>query len=669
MKWSGSMAPDGETPPAQVRRVTSVPEAGELARRLQVSGRRWPVVVVTSPAGYDDPFGDPDEIKNAVGDLAEVALMPTGEVSWAFSREMPPATQVYGGAGRVYPVDMGWVNFPERSRLRFAYSPQDRRRITDQLISDALQAALAAGLVEQRPTRAAVAQRSGRVQGTIGGSRAFVTLDDSSLAMVWEELTVPGVALDRILVKGQSVTGGFDPASRRLDLRGGLRFVDPADAVAGVGEAYQVGDVVLAEVTTLHDDRVTVRLLPGLAVDVPRDAVTSNPNDQLRNLFSVGEVVTCRLVEVEPVRLRLDDVDDEEVPAAAPSLLPGGPPWLRPPDPEAALAPQVRPRPGAAAPSTPPTQGPAATPGAPATSGGVPRGASPRPMPPPGRRAAPVAQPAPVVAPRQPTPLDVRMYTAAQQAATMRPAPTESADPVSGTTRVPAADQARFAQLIRQLAAEKAALGQVRKELDAERSTRRALGDDLTGLRTRAAELEEEMASARVTIESLQTRYRKADQARQKLTKELKSLQSRTEQASADGPLFLDPQEQFRHEVLVEWAQRIPAADKAARPLAPYEVGSRFLDSIEKVGGVSRAKVVAVVVEVLTGQAQNLDGRDLHRLRTGSAGSPYVRRDDDAICWRVALQRESAAARRLHYWQIGDRYELSRVVLHDDYQP
>ena len=84
---------------------------------------------------------------------------------------------------------------------------------------------------------------------------------------------------------------------------------------------------------------------------------------------------------------------------------------------------------------------------------------------------------------------------------------------------------------------------------------------------------------------------------------------------------------------------------------------------------MSRAKIVSVVVEVLTDQVQHLAGRDVHQLRAGGAGSPYVRRSDGAACWRVALQRESAAARRLHYWRTRSGYEFSRVVIHDDYRP
>jgi hypothetical protein len=36
---------------------------------------------------------------------------------------------------------------------------------------------------------------------------------------------------------------------------------------------------------------------------------------------------------------------------------------------------------------------------------------------------------------------------------------------------------------------------------------------------------------------------------------------------------------------------------------------------------------------------------------------------------RVALQQGTPSARRLHYWKIGDRVELSRVALHDDMRP
>jgi hypothetical protein len=200
-----------------VRRIESVDEARDLATWLLVPGpRRLPAVVLTIAGGHDRPFGDPEEIADAVEGLAEVVLMPTSEVSWAFSREMPAATQVYGGAGRVYPVDHQWVNTPGVSRLRFAYSPQDCRRVTDQLINDALQAALAAGLLPPR-TSPRLRRRSGTVAGLVA-SRAIVTLDDGATATVWEELTLPGVPLDRVLRRGQAVEGVYDPVWRVIVL-------------------------------------------------------------------------------------------------------------------------------------------------------------------------------------------------------------------------------------------------------------------------------------------------------------------------------------------------------------------------------------------------------------------------------------------------------------------
>jgi hypothetical protein len=207
-------------------------------------------------------------------------------------------------------------------------------------------------------------------------------------------------------------------------------------------------------------------------------------------------------------------------------------------------------------------------------------------------------------------------------------------------------------------------------ELAAERATRKTLAQELADLRDRAAQMEEEVVRARQAIERLQTRYRNADLARQRADKKFKSVHGRADQTpEADQPLFLDPETEFRFAVTLEWARRIPAAEKGGKPLAGYTIGPDFLESVAQAEGVSRAKVVAVVVEVLTGQVQHIAGRDLHQLRAGGAGGRYVRRDEAAVFGRVALQRVSPGARRLHYWRNGDHFELSRVVLHDDFRP
>jgi hypothetical protein len=252
----------------------------------------------------------------------------------------------------------------------------------------------------------------------------------------------------------------------------------------------------------------------------------------------------------------------------------------------------------------------------------------------------PVVQPPP--APRRPSPLDLARRNT--------------------VTAVPAPDAGSLDK-------ERARVAELTNELAAERSTRKVLALELNDLRLRAAQLEADRDRAVQSKEGLKTRYRSADLARQRAVKEVKAVQGRAV-TGPSGPAFANPAEQFRHEVYTEWVQRIPAAEKAEKPLANYTLGPEFLDSLAKVEGVSRAKVVAVVVEVLTGQVQHLPGRDLHQLRESGAGSRYIKRPDGATCWRVALQQDTAAARRMHYWRLGkDEYELSRVLLHDDFRP
>ncbi|MGW9630247.1 hypothetical protein ACWGST_06050 [Agromyces sp. NPDC055520] len=79
-------------------------------------------------------------------------------------------------------------------------------------------------------------------------------------------------------------------------------------------------------------------------------------------------------------------------------------------------------------------------------------------------------------------------------------------------------------------------------------------------------------------------------------------------------------------------------------------------------------KAMKAAVDVLTSRAERMPGRDAHRLRSADAGgSPDVTRADGAYCMRVAIEQNTPAARRLHYWMLpGGEIELSRVVSHDD---
>jgi hypothetical protein len=97
----------------------------------------------------------------------------------------------------------------------------------------------------------------------------------------------------------------------------------------------------LARVGEVEAERTTLLLHPDVAVTVSRDDVTGNPHDKLTSLLTTGEVLTARVVGWSDRRPKLGllDIDDDEEPVPALSLVPGGPAWLEKPSDEAAVDP------------------------------------------------------------------------------------------------------------------------------------------------------------------------------------------------------------------------------------------------------------------------------------------------------------------------------------------
>ena len=121
--------------------------------------------------------------------------------------------------------------------------------------------------------------------------------------------------------------------------------------------------------------------------------------------------------------------------------------------------------------------------------------------------------------------------------------------------------------------------------------------------------------------------------------------------------------------VLTRWATRTLPSEQHARPLPTYAIGPRFLASLDKLEGIKDEKVADVVVEIVTGLAPQIPGREVHHLRSGPGGDDPVRvRVDGAVAWRASLQVKSPSARRIHYWVLSaGGIELARVTTHDDF--
>jgi len=187
-----------------------------------------------------------------------------------------------------------------------------------------------------------------------------------------------------------------------------------------------------------------------------------------------------------------------------------------------------------------------------------------------------------------------------------------------------------------------------------------------------------ELRRARTTIHALEktttrqrTELRKALERADRLARDANAGLDALAVLDADSRRFADPDDQLRFEVNLAWARRTTAEEKPDLPLAEWTLSDDFLDTLTAVEGIDRAKVVDVVVDVLTGRAWQIDARQVHQLRTSEAGNaPTVVRDDGATCWRANLQTKTASARRLHWWQLpSGAIELSAVRLHDDVRP
>ncbi|MCK0118757.1 hypothetical protein MWU57_17150 [Isoptericola sp. S6320L] len=635
-----SSGPDRTAParvPTAVAHVRTTAQADELAARLHHPDRSWPVVVVSTPRDRGSPYVDPARVLDELHGLAEVVVIHTGEPSWAFSHGMPQGTQVYGGASRVYPVGVEWVHDLSRSPLWFAYDDAEGTRVHDRLVQDALTAAADAGLTGTPTAATQPATTTATVLGVVG-TRALVQTPDGTTAQVAQELTLPIVPVDRLLAPGMRVRGTLDAGSRRLDVRAMLP--DSAAQLARVHDSYPDGAVVPAQVHQVTADTVLLALTPAVTVRVARDQATRG-DDDLRDLFSVGETVAARMLPGHPVPgpgggtwrpdLRLDDVDDADATLAALSLLDGGPPWLPAPSPvdddETSGASAGTPPEATRAPGPPP---------------------APRPVPGPGRRPAvppPGARPGP----------DGRT-----EAGT---ASSEAADPPTGSTAAAPGPpkKALVNQLELSVHEHRSRADRAERDASELRATVHALELEVIGLRDLAREQRDRLDRLHDDVERYKAKIRSARKDR-----------ARTPGPGAVRRLFTDPEAQLRFDVLRVWAEIIGADEKDRYPLPPFAVGPRFCDSLADVGRGLEDRVHRAVVLVLTGRAPDVPGFELHRLRRGDGGgSPYlVRESDGAQAMRLSLQASAPQARRLHYWVLpGGDVELSRVVLHDDSAP
>lgn len=604
-------------------RVESSSAVQQLAAGLHAADRDRPWVVVTSRFGSCEPDILVDQLTDDIGDVTRVFLLETGALTRELSELLPDRFQVYGGAGRSYPVGGDAFADLSRSKLRFGHG--NARRATDQLVTDALAHAHQAGLFAQAPTSAIAV--TGTVKGFLSaGSRALVDLADGGMATVWQELTYPPVALDWTLEPGQRIDGLLDVATRRLN----IELETPG--LAALAERFPHGSITLALVQHVSAQRAALALHPHVAMMITRPDISPNPLDKVDTLLSEGDVVAVRVVHLQTgaLHLRLSDVDDDDEPVLPPlALVRNGPPWLRE---NRALVAPVEELPVVQPVETPPVETtPVETPPAPVPSS--------RPRPGPGAVHV-VTAPVPL----QPPP----------------PEPPASGAALQSTQLSLAEAKARIARLEAQLADAGASDSHHARLREQTHTSQLHLQDalaELGALRHTAADLrDDQRTQKRMLRESRRT----------------PAAVLATNQFELRREHWADAAGWVRHEIYLAWVDRVAPTDRAEWPLpTEYTLSNSFAESLAGLGDGQLSKAFKASVDVLTGLVKTLQGRQLHPLRQGHGPTaPGLVRSDGARCMRVAIEQNTAAARRLHYWQLpGGGIELARIVTHDDMEP
>lgn len=204
-----------------------------------------------------------------------------------------------------------------------------------------------------------------------------------------------------------------------------------------------------------------------------------------------------------------------------------------------------------------------------------------------------------------------------------------------------------------------------------------AYEQELEAMASDFGSVRDELDRQRVAAEDAESLWTEAEEQRARLEHENRSLHGQLEglkarlkeRAQAEGAQPETDADLFARDVRAAWESRLTPNDRETSPLAPFVIREGLVLSISS-SAADRQKVVDTVMEVACGRAKDIEGRQLHKLRSGSAGNAPERRrvSDGAVAWRCNIQTRSASARRLHFWQCaGSKLEFVSVGIHDDF--
>jgi predicted RNA-binding protein with RPS1 domain len=670
-----------------VIRVESVNAVAGMARDILDPQRAHAVVCVTIPTWGSTPLVDPEAVSAAVADLADVYVLPTGDLSWELTSRLPPRMDVYGGAVRAWLPSAGEEPNPREHPLFFVHSRDETENVIAKLLAAFQRVGL--GLADAPELGADVAAV---VTGVVS-TGAFLTLPGGYRAFAHRShLTASGLPPERVVRVGQPVrvrVGKVGNGNGAIQVS--LLPFEP-DPWQRLHSEYRLGMLVEGIVRDLRNFGAFVELLPGARGLLHKSQIStawvSHPEDYLTS----GERITVRIIALdegdEKADLSLLDISEDTEPTSPISIYPDGPPWLA--DDLTVLPTAVTWQEQSEAVADERDAADAGTPGRPTEAASL------------GTRELAIdelvieAQEVPVEPPMPEAEERDAAFATARAAEDAGPPADELAglrDAVEDAHEVQAGLDQILSGAEDRLAVLRGEASQVRRRLESDLAEARlrilALAEQ--GVGELIGSTEAALADAHAQVEELQERLTAIEEDRRALLLRLHEERERTRatQRKNEGlAKALDDREarirgleaalntagvseaqRFVDEVSQAWERMTTPADRDRYPWRDPRLGPDFLDSLGRVHGVSRERVVEVCAHVVSGRAPDVPSLELHPLRISEGGgTPQRVRDDGAKAWRCSLQVKAPAARRLHYWELpGGGVELARLVYHDDY--
>jgi len=301
-------------------KVSSKTDLLALIELVKNKDRLRPVCVVSTPTGSSLTSFDMEELERQAGDLASFFILPTGEFTWQFAETLGSKASLYNGAAKVFAGD--WATDDEWPKLFYClekFQDGDTQNLIDHIWKFASEKDLEKYLdVKAKPEKATIS--------IFLGSRAFVKLSNSYPATVRQELTAPGIPLEWLFSKGSQIDGKYNESERLF-----LPTLN-TETLSSLVDKYGYNKLVLVLIKTTERKKGSATIYPGIDIHFDLDEISGNNRDLVTDFLEPGQVVAMRLYRDSQgrTRLKMNDIDDEEIPVEAIPVTPGGPSWLIP---------------------------------------------------------------------------------------------------------------------------------------------------------------------------------------------------------------------------------------------------------------------------------------------------------------------------------------------------